>query len=326
MFVLVAVGLLAVAPRIGSVDLAWVALIAVAVLLVGSLLHEVAHLLVVLRLGGDVDQVVLGPMGGVTRCSLPPPSESVWIAALAGPMANFALAAAAAVALALNQGERGRPVPYARSGRDTAGSPGLVALKLTVWINWLLGLVNLLPAFPFDGGTALRAIFRPLVGSRTAIVYVFRVAISVAVGLLVVAWLVRDAYAQAAMPAWLPLAGLAIFLCVSAQRDAVLASRRVPEEDPFETDALDDSDALLFEELDDEEEGILIESWRQKIRDESDTRQEQEDLEEARLDDVLARLHGKSLDQLSFEDRQLLQRASARYRNRLRSKMSGSED
>jgi hypothetical protein len=128
------------------------------------------------------------------------------------------------------------------------------------------------------------------------------------------------------MPAWLPLAGLAVFLFVSAQRDAVLASRRVPEEDPFETDSLDDSDALLFEELDDEEEGILIESWRQKIRDESDTRQEQEDLEEARLDDVLARLHGKSLDQLSFEDRQLLQRASARYRNRLRSKMSGSED
>jgi hypothetical protein len=209
------------------------------------------------------------------------------------------------------------------------GPPTLVALKLTVWINWLLGWVNLLPAFPFDGGTVLRAVLRPLLGSRTATIYVFRFALTLAVGLAVVAWFVRDAYVEAAIPAWLPLALLAVFLLVSAQRDALLVSRRVPEGALRVAESISDSDPLLFEEVDaeeeGEEEGILIESWRQKIREETDSRQDQEDLEEARLDDVLARLHGKRFDQLSYEDRQLLQRASARYRSRLQSDSPDSE-
>jgi hypothetical protein len=197
------------------------------------------------------------------------------------------------------------------------GSPLLVAMKLAVWINWLLGLANLLPAFPFDGGTALRAILRPLVGSRTAIDYAFRTAVAVASLLLVAAWFVRDAYAQAAMPAWLPLVMLALFLFVSARRDARLASRRVPEDDPFSDGLLKDVDDLLFEELE-EEDAVLIESWRHDAHDENDCVNDQEDAEEARLDAILARLHHSSIDQLSMEDRQLLERVSKRYRHRLK--------
>lgn len=329
LFVLMAVVLLALAPQfggemgIGDGELAWISAIALAVLLFGSLLHEFAHVVAVLRLGGLVDQVILGPIGGVTRCSLPPPPGSVWIAALAGPFANLMLAGFAAVGLALSTDVDvvGLFHPLAPTAL-IEGSPGLVAMKLAVWINWLLGLANLLPAFPFDGGTALRATLRPLVGSRTATDYAFRTALTLGVLLLVAAWFVRNVYAQAAIPAWLPLVTLAIFLFVSARRDARLASRRIPEDDLFGGGLLEDEDDLFFEELEEEEQeeedAVLIESWRPNTHDENDRRGEPDDIEEARLDDVLARLHLSSIEQLSIEDRQLLERASERYRHRLR--------
>ena len=319
LFILMAVVMLGVAPNIGQGEMTPIAAISLGVLFISSLLHELAHVVAIDRLGGKVDLVVLGPFGGVTRCSLPPPPESVCFAALAGPVVNGLVAIAGAIVLLFATsvgvwGALGLFHPIAPAAL-IEGSSMLVAAKLFVWVNWLISLLNVLPAFPFDGGMALRAVLRPVVGSRTAIEYTFRTAIGVAVALLVTAWFVRELYAQAAIPAWLPLAMLALFLMVSAKRDRALASLRVPEDDPFGEHLLDNSDDLLFEEL--EDDVVLIESWRNPSREEHKEGGEQDDNEEARLDDVLARLHHSSIDQLSPEDRQLLERASEKYRDRL---------
>ena len=55
-----------------------------------------------------------------------------------------------------------------------------------------------------------------------------------------------------------------------------------------------------------------------KGRQPEQSRREQEEFEDARVDDILARLHDSSLADLSPEEVAVLQRASKRYKQRLR--------
>ena len=121
------------------------------VLFVIVLLHELGHSLVARHYGVRVLDITFWPLGGMARLEAMPenPKIELWIA-LAGPLVNFALAALAA--------------PVAIGGwvlRDD-GHVLLQALwppfAIFCGINLMLGIFNLLPAFPMDGGRVLRAL------------------------------------------------------------------------------------------------------------------------------------------------------------------------
>ncbi len=119
--------------------------------------HELAHALVAHRFGLGVRDITLLPIGGLTRIEqgpLPPRREAA--VALAGPALNLLLA----VGL----------FPIVASlllVRDLTSLEGLVRLlsetsvtsllALTMVSNLLLAVLNLIPAFPMDGGRVLRA-------------------------------------------------------------------------------------------------------------------------------------------------------------------------
>jgi Zn-dependent protease len=111
------------------------------------LVHELAHCVVAVRDGVEVDDILLLPIGGVSQMHEIPkdPGEELGIA-IAGPLTSLALALAFALA-ALVAGARLWP-------------PTLLAgswLARLAWLNLLLGAFNLLPALPMDGGRVLRA-------------------------------------------------------------------------------------------------------------------------------------------------------------------------
>jgi len=120
-------------------------LTAFAILFAVVLLHELGHSVVAQRLGVRVVDITLWPLGGIARMSAMPESSRVeGLVAVAGPLVNFALAALAlGVLLALG--------PDAQSG-------GAHALDQFLQANLALGLFNLIPAFPTDGGRILRAL------------------------------------------------------------------------------------------------------------------------------------------------------------------------
>jgi Zn-dependent protease/CBS domain-containing protein len=122
--------------------------IAVCVVIV---LHELGHALVAARFGIPTRDITLYPMGGVARLARVPerPSEEIAIAA-AGPAVNFALAAAIFAVLAA----AGRSVLMPLE-QVAHGAPLPIEL---FWINVSIGIFNLLPAFPMDGGRVLRAL------------------------------------------------------------------------------------------------------------------------------------------------------------------------
>src|SRR5882672_1788496 len=83
--------LLSLAFLLREPDLLSTGLMLVAVLLVSVTLHEVGHSLAALRVGGKVDAVVLGPMGGLISPRVPDEPEIHLFVALAGPIVHLLL-------------------------------------------------------------------------------------------------------------------------------------------------------------------------------------------------------------------------------------------
>jgi Zn-dependent protease len=112
-------------------------------------LHELGHSWVAIRKGCRVREIMLLPIGGVAKMeSLPTRPMDEFLIAVAGPLTSLALAG---IFLLL-------------------GSTGfLVMLFISLsGINLMLGLFNLLPSFPMDGGRIFRAFMTPKIGRLKA--------------------------------------------------------------------------------------------------------------------------------------------------------------
>lgn len=113
------------------------------------------------RLGINVPQITLYPIGGVATLSrIPCEPGQEFLITIVGPLFNFALAFLLFVPL------------YFWLGPENLFSPSLDNWPRTFanvfWINPILGLFNLIPAFPMDGGRLLRSILARFMSHRKA--------------------------------------------------------------------------------------------------------------------------------------------------------------
>lgn len=302
-------------------DMVPAGVLTVIVLLVSVLLHELAHTVAALRVGGKVDAIVLGPVGGLISPRVPDEPEVHLFVALAGPIIHLLLAVLAAVVLAAAGDTHlaGLLNPIATPAELVEPDKlWLIAAKLTLWLNWILMLLNFLPAYPFDGGPVLRAMLWPAVGRRTARIVTARVAMVIAIGLCASSLLTLGGEAMARVPMWIPLVTLGTFLFFSARQDlAASATLEKADQSPGYRVSSEGLDLLDVDwSADDDEEGVLVE--HQQRRPPEKSRRDEEAFEDARVDDILARLHDTSMAALSPEEVAVLQRASKRYKKRLR--------
>jgi len=130
-------------------------------------LHELGHATMARRFGIRTKDITLYPTGGIARLEKMPdePSQELLVA-LAGPAVNVVLGAVAFGALALLQ------KPLLPGTAFSANAPFLLKFA---WVNVTMAIFNLLPAFPMDGGRALRA----LLAMRTSYVQATRTAAAV---------------------------------------------------------------------------------------------------------------------------------------------------
>lgn len=146
-------------------------LVAALLLFVSVLLHELAHAFVAIGQGLAVRRITLFMFGGVSHLEDEPRSaRSEFLIAAAGPLASFAVGA----------------ILWA------IGTLGLVThsvaaaiLGYLVFVNVAVGVFNLIPGFPLDGGRLLRAALWRWQGSLARATYLAsRTGAAFAVGLM----------------------------------------------------------------------------------------------------------------------------------------------
>ncbi|MHB1190268.1 MAG: site-2 protease family protein [Armatimonadota bacterium] len=130
-----------------SRSLSWIGGIIAALLLFASVLvHELMHSVVARMNGMHVGGITLFIFGGVSQLTDEPPTPIIeFKMAIAGPATSISLAF-----LFWLVGSFG--------GRALLGDLGFAIVGYLALINLVLGIFNLIPGFPLDGGRVLRSI------------------------------------------------------------------------------------------------------------------------------------------------------------------------
>ena len=183
-----------------------VAMITVVLFFLSVLAHELSHSVMALSKGIPVRGITLFIFGGVSRLGHEPQHpKTEFMVAVVGPLLSIALAVIfGAVWFLLGRGD----------------SPVEVVLLLLAWTNLSLGVFNLVPGYPLDGGRLLRAGIWGITGNhrkatRIAAGMGQAVGVAMVIGGVSLAW-----FLEPLDGVWLGLVGMFLFF---------MAKRSFPE-------------------------------------------------------------------------------------------------
>ena len=110
------------------------------------IVHEMSHSLVARRFGIPIKGITLFLFGGVAEMKQEPPTpKAEFMMAVAGPFSSICLAGVFYV--------------FSQITKSAGGSEAVYGvINYLAWINGILAVFNLVPAFPLDGGRMLRAV------------------------------------------------------------------------------------------------------------------------------------------------------------------------
>jgi len=199
----------------GYSSLAWNVLEYLALFLIVTL-HEFGHSLACRQVGGEANQIVLWPLGGVAYVNPPQrPGATLWSIA-AGPLVNVALFPVLLVLLRLSSG--------------FAGSPDAHALLwfLTWRIDLGLLVFNMLPIYPLDGGQILRALLWFVLGRARSLMVATILGFLGVIGFIGLAFWMHDIW----------LGAIAVFMLMNCwsglkHAQALLRFAKLPRRDGF---------------------------------------------------------------------------------------------
>lgn len=170
----------------------FIPLLVIVLLFASVLVHELAHSLVGRHYGAKIKKITLLPIGGVSQMEAIPKGHEFAIAVI-GPLTSIALGAV----LFLFGSLFGLNMHFDLNWVELTSLKDIVRIVMS--LNFLLGLFNIIPAFPMDGGRVLRAFLATKmdylkateisvrIGQGLAIVFAF-------VGVLYNPWLIIIAF------------------------------------------------------------------------------------------------------------------------------------
>lgn len=184
-------------------------------------LHELGHSFTAMHYGVGVRRILLMPIGGMAEFdSIPRQPSRELLITIAGPAVNFAIAAALWALTGL---------PAAWPFGDYEFAPGVAGLlQLLIHWNIIMGVFNLVPVFPMDGGRVFRALLATKLSYLRATLIAATVGKVLALAAVAVA-LLAPLLGLAASPAYM-LALLFAFIFFAGDLEYRAAVRREQEE------------------------------------------------------------------------------------------------
>ena len=304
-----------------------------ALLLLALAIHELGHALAAFWLDSDQEDVQLWPLGNLVGPSISSRSDEHILVALAGPITSGALFLGIWAFLGLTTGAQCVLNPFGNAdGTGTpldTGAPWLADKRLAtpftpIWLlgwfgylNYLLFLVNLFPALPFDGGRVFRTYLssHSTTSTRDTISAPWTAwscaAVLLLIGLvrLLVAWRADG----------ITVIALAFLIWWIARNE----SRMLEDGGYFEDGVFGYDFSEGYTSLESSTAKVrphresALRRWRRRR---SELRRQQrmnrEAAEERRMDEILDKLHREGRAALTDEEHRFLVRVSARYRNR----------
>ena len=282
-------------------------------LLISVLLHELAHVFAVRLTGGTANELLLWPLGGVTRVSMSSTPAAPVATALAGPFVSLLLAAVCLLYLVRSGAGWSLLDPLRLPTVNLADDLGHGLFALLFFANWLLVIANLLPAPPLDGGRVLETALTSRLGSSLGPQTAFRAGMTVGF-LVIVGGLIAESVWVCAIGA-----GLAAFNLREAMRQQLSESF----DESFMGYDFSEGYTSLERSAPVETAEVrlsLFQRWMARRRQLREQRQRQKAEEaERELDFLLAKVHTYGINSLSDSERRILKRASARYKGRTKS-------
>jgi Zn-dependent protease len=275
-----------------------------AALFVVVLLHEFGHCLACRWVGGEADEILMWPLGGLAFCQPRHEWRAHLITVLGGPMVNVLICAALTPALGVWTGHWwGTAIPNllelgAMGGVGALNSWWLVAAYQVNAISFILLWFNLLPIFPLDGGRVVQACLWPRLGYSASMRVALRTGYVGAILLGVFGAVTRE---------W-SLLGVAFFGFVTCY----LTHKQLEWTDQV-MGAAGPEYAMSLPGAKDEEEEAEAKPTRAQRRAARQAQAERE--ESAETDRILAKIASSGLASLTARERKALKRATARRRN-----------
>jgi len=135
------------------------------ILFVIVLLHEFGHCFTARWVGGDADDILMHPLGGLASTRPPHRPLPHFLVSAGGPAVNVVICLiCGAIIWATTGGLPWSPFSFRSLG---AFDSWFDLYRYAFWIyqiSWMLLLFNLMPIFPLDGGQMLQAILWPKFG------------------------------------------------------------------------------------------------------------------------------------------------------------------
>ncbi len=280
------------------------------ILLISVLLHEFGHVFGARWTGGQADEILLWPLGGLAFVQPARTFSSQLLTVAAGPFVNLILCLATLPIVLSSTYASSAWMPFVLpipiSDFDVTRLADLAIITFS--LNWMSLLLNLVPAHPLDGGQMLRAVLSSRLGGMQGAEWATKIGIVAGLCLGIIGILSKDLN-------W--LLGLAVFLVIMAMQELQrLQFSEMTEESEFGYDFSQGYTSLERSlPATQEPRPSLWKRWKQQ-RDEERRKKEaeQEQEAEAQLDAILAKLHEHGMTALNSSEKRILERASAKYR------------
>ncbi|MCH8150331.1 MAG: hypothetical protein IH987_20530 [Planctomycetes bacterium] len=280
-----------------------------AILFAIVLVHEFGHCFGARYTGGEADEILMWPLGGLASVNPPHTARAHMITTVAGPLVNVAICAICSVALVLWMGRLGavpwNPLhPFGSFDSMNLPTSGQWWLLRVYGLSYVLLLINLLPVFPFDGGRIVQAWLWPEKG--------FRRSMEIATGTGMVGAIAIGLFGLVSST-WL-LMMIAVFGYLTCYQ----TRRMLKEQGDFAGDGFGEfSDGYRFRSDDDDEEkkpGFLA---RRKARREAKKAEQtrlRTEAHERAVEEVLRKVSASGIDTLTPRERRILEEETRRQR------------